>query len=67
MSSATKTSKIEINGAASREQLEQVRGLLLEYGQSLGFSLCFQSFIRSWRSCPVCMLLRLAKTLSVWF
>ncbi|MDP9268279.1 MAG: GNAT family N-acetyltransferase [Acidobacteriota bacterium] len=30
--------------ASSREQIEQARALFLEYGASLGFSLCFQSF-----------------------
>ncbi len=30
--------------AATREQVEEVRKLFVEYGESLGFSLCFQSF-----------------------
>jgi putative acetyltransferase len=30
--------------AESSEQISQVRVLFLEYGQSLGFSLCFQNF-----------------------
>jgi len=33
-----------VTQASSQEQLEQVRALFLEYAQSLGFSLCFQSF-----------------------
>ena len=30
--------------AVTREQIEEVRKLFVEYGESLGFSLCFQSF-----------------------
>ncbi len=33
-----------ILGARSREELSQVRALLLEYAASLNFSLCFQDF-----------------------
>jgi len=34
----------EIVQAATPAQIEQARALFLEYGESLGFSLCFQSF-----------------------
>ena len=34
----------EILQAATPKQIEQARALFLEYGASLGFSLCFQSF-----------------------
>lgn len=33
-----------ISQAVTPTQIEDVRSLFLEYGQSLGFSLCFQSF-----------------------
>jgi len=35
---------LEIANAESVAQIAQARELFLEYGQSLGFSLCFQSF-----------------------
>jgi ribosomal protein S18 acetylase RimI-like enzyme len=38
--------------AESAEQLEQARVLFLEYGNSLGFSLCFQSFDKELAGLP---------------
>lgn len=49
---ANKTRKIEITQAALRKHLKQVRGLFLEYAQSLGFSLCFQSFAKELAELP---------------
>jgi putative acetyltransferase len=44
MAEAAKQSAISIIAASTPEQVEQVRALFLEYADSLGFSLCFQSF-----------------------
>lgn len=44
MAEGTKQTAIEIVEAATPQQIEQARALFLEYAQSLGFSLCFQSF-----------------------
>lgn len=49
---ATKTQKVEITQAALRKHIKQVRGLFLEYAQSLGFSLCFQSFDKELAELP---------------
>ena len=38
--------------AESPEQVEQARQLFLEYGESLGFSLCFQSFDKELAGLP---------------
>ena len=38
--------------AKSPEQLEQARSLFLEYAESLGFSLCFQSFDKEMAGLP---------------
>lgn len=43
---------VTIVEANSPEQIAQVRELFLEYAQSLGFSLCFQSFDRELAGLP---------------
>ena len=45
-------SQIELIQAALPEHIEQARSLFLEYGSSLGFSLCFQSFDEELKSLP---------------
>ena len=43
---------VEIIQAVSREQIADVKSLFLEYAQSLGFSLCFQSFDKELAELP---------------
>ena len=44
--------QIELIQATLPEHIEQARNLFLEYGSSLGFSLCFQSFDEEMKSLP---------------
>jgi len=44
MNTRSTTNPVAITQAQSPPQIAQVRELFLEYAQSLGFSLCFQSF-----------------------
>jgi putative acetyltransferase len=48
----TTASGAELFEAASREHIEIVRALFLEYAQSLSFSLCFQSFDQELKNLP---------------
>ncbi len=52
MAEGAKQTAIEIVEATTPEQLELVRALFLEYAQSLGFSLCFQSFDKELAELP---------------
>jgi len=45
-------SQIDLLQVTLPEHIEQARSLFLEYGRSLGFSLCFQSFDEELRSLP---------------
>jgi putative acetyltransferase len=45
-------SQIELIQATLPEDFEQARSLFLEYGSSLGFSLCFQSFDEELKNLP---------------
>src|ERR1700685_2588896 len=44
--------QIDLIQATLPEHIEEARSLLLEYGSSLGFSLCFQSFDEELKTLP---------------
>ncbi len=44
--------RIDLIQAARPEHIEQARSLFLDYGSSLGFSLCFQSFDEELKGLP---------------
>jgi len=44
--------RVELVEAVLPEHIEQARALFLEYAQSLGFSLCFQSFDEELKTLP---------------
>ncbi len=44
MAEAAQSAKVSIVQASTPAQIERARELFLEYAESLGFSLCFQSF-----------------------
>ncbi|MFI5102174.1 MAG: GNAT family N-acetyltransferase [Terriglobales bacterium] len=52
MTSADGKSQIDLIQATLPEHIEEARSLFLEYGRSLGFSLCFQSFDEELNNLP---------------